>query len=108
MTWGQRLIRIAEQALEELARQEFSAQRILDIAREAAALGYAQVSIEPSRPVDLRRTAAYRETASELEKQRLQLDWKTRPDRSGLQIYPVLLVSWEHADKEGRPVVYRR
>lgn len=108
MTWGQRLIRIAEQAMEELARREFSVQRILELAYEAAAQGYWHVSIEPSRPVDLRQTETFKATAAQLVKHRLKLDWNIRYDRSGRNAYPVLTISWEHADSPGMPFSYRR
>lgn len=103
MTWGQRLIRIAEEAMEELARREFSIERILELATDAAALGYGSIAIAPSRPVDPRNTAAFREVAAELTKQRLRLDWQIRKDRSGRHTFSVLTVSWELADHAGFP-----
>lgn len=103
MTWGQRLIRIAEGATEELARTEFSIDRILALASEAAAAGYRSVAICPSRPVDPRATAAFQAVAAQLTKQRLRLDWHIRHDRAGRNAYSVLTVSWELADHDGFP-----
>jgi hypothetical protein len=100
MTWGQKLIRLANQALEELAAEEFNVAAILEKARAFAAQGYKSCIIVPSRPVDIRHTSAFKTTREELERHRLRLIWESRIQPPHNEPYAVLLVSWADSERE--------
>ena len=88
------------QSIEELAAEEFSVAVILDKARAVAAQGYKSCIVVPSRPVDIRQTAAFKATREELEKQRLRLTWESRIQPPHNEPYAVLVVSWSDAERD--------
>lgn len=93
MTIGQRLIKTALKALEDLAAREFSREKILVACQEAAAKGLTSCLIKPSLPVDVSQTEYIKILKPQLEKEWLQLTWLSH-GLPGEPTYKVLEVRW--------------
>lgn len=96
MTIGQRLLKTASKALEDLAAREFSREAILSACRDSATQGFTSCRIRPSLPVDVTATAHMKALRADLEKERLQLAWIPH-GMPGEPSYKVLEVRWEGA-----------
>jgi enoyl-[acyl-carrier-protein] reductase (NADH) len=94
MTIGQRLLKTAGKALETLAEQEFSREKIVEACRTAAAKGFVQCQIRPSIPVDVSATEHMKALRAELQKEWLQLAWIPHA-MPGEVPYKVLEVRWD-------------
>ncbi|WP_018902576.1 hypothetical protein [Rhizobium sp. 2MFCol3.1] len=93
MTIGQRLLKTATKALEELAKREFSRETVLEACRVAAAKGFMSCQMRPSVPVDLSNTTHAKELRAELEKEWLQLAWLPQ-GLPGETPFKVLEIHW--------------
>ena len=102
MTIGQRLLKTATKALEDLAEREFSREVILEACRDAAAKGFTSCRIRPSLPVDLATTEHMKVLRPELEKEWLQVAWIPH-GMPGEPLYKVLEVRWEGATRGSQP-----
>lgn len=94
MTIGQRLLKAADKALEELAAREFSRETVLEVCRAAAGKGFLQCQIRPSIPVDISSTEHMKALRLALEKDWLQITWIPHAT-PGEPPYKVLEVRWD-------------
>lgn len=94
MTIGQRLMKTAAKALEELASREFSREVILEACREAAAKGFTYCQVRPSIPVDISATDHMKALRKEWEKEWLQLAWIPHA-LPGEPPFKILEVRWD-------------
>lgn len=94
MTIGQRLMKTAAKALEELACREFGREVILKACHEAAAKGFTQCQVRPSIPVDVSTTYHIKALRKELEKEWLQLAWIPHA-LPGEPPFKILEVRWD-------------
>lgn len=93
MTIGQKLAKTAIEALETLAKTEFSRENIVEACRVAAMQGFMSCDIKPSVPVDVSQTAAIKDITTELKKEWLEMAWIARAV-PGEPSYKILQVRW--------------
>ncbi len=93
MTIGQRLLRTARKAQEDLAAREFSREKIFAACQEAASKGLTSCLIKPSLPVDVSSTDFMKALRPALEKERLQVTWLPH-GLPGDPAYKVMEIRW--------------
>lgn len=94
MTIGQRLLKTARKALEDLAAEEFSEKRLLEACQAAAGKGYLSCQVRPSIPVDVSETQHLKDVRAILQKQWIESSWIPY-GLPGETPYKILELRWE-------------